>query len=47
MKPQKDGKNYLTDVLDTKDIFRLIESVLNPKAELFKLWLVSLGKERE
>lgn len=46
MKSQKDGKNYLTDVLDTKGIFRLIESVPSPKAEPFKLWLASLGSER-
>ena len=46
MKSQKDGKNYLTDVLDTKGIFRLIESVPSPKAEPFKVWLAQLGKER-
>lgn len=46
MKSQKDGKKYLTDVLDTRGIFRLIESVPSPKAEPFKLWLASLGKER-
>ena len=46
MKSQKDGKNYLTDVLDTEGIFRLIESVPSPKAEPFKMWLASLGKER-
>lgn len=46
MKSQKDGKNYLTDTLDTKDIFRLIESVPSPKAEPFKLWLANLGSER-
>ena len=43
---QKDGKKYMTDVLDTKGIFRLIESVPSPKAEPFKMWLASLGKER-
>ena len=41
-----DGKKYLTDVLDTKGILRLIESVPSPKAEPFKLWLASLGNER-
>jgi len=46
MKSQKDGKQYLTDTLDTKGIFRLIESVPSPKAEPFKMWLASLGKER-
>ncbi|MBR3133436.1 MAG: phage antirepressor protein [Clostridia bacterium] len=46
MKSLKDGKRYLTDTLDTKGIFRLIESVPSRKAEPFKLWLASLGKER-
>lgn len=42
----KDGKRYLTDVLDTEGIFRLIESVPSPKAEPFKLWLAKLGREK-
>ena len=42
----KDGKLYLTDTLDTKGIFRLIESIPSPKAEPFKIWLASLGGER-
>ena len=46
MKSKKDGKSYLTDVLDTEGIFRLIESVPSSKAEPFKLWLAKLGKER-
>jgi hypothetical protein len=46
IKSQKDGKTYLTDVLDTQGILRLIESVPSPKAEPFKLWLASLGDER-
>ena len=46
MKSQKDGKNYLTDVLDTKGILRLIESIPSPNAEPFKLWLAQMGKER-
>ena len=45
-KSKKDGKNYLTDTLDTKGILRLIESVPSPKAEPFKLWLANLGSER-
>ena len=45
MKAQ-DGKFRETDVLDTKGILRLIESVPSPKAEPFKLWLASLGSER-
>ena len=40
MKSKKDGKNYLTDTLDTKGILRLIESVPSPKAEPFKLCYV-------
>lgn len=43
MKSKKDGKNYLTDTLDTKGILRLIESVPSPKAEPFKLWLAKIG----
>lgn len=46
MKSLKDGKNYLTDVLDTKGILRLIESVPSPKAEPFKVWLANVGSER-
>ena len=42
----KDGKFRDTDVLDTEGIFRLIESIPSPKAEPFKMWLASLGKER-
>ncbi len=41
-----DGKIRLRDALDTKGIFRLIESVPSPKAEPFKLWLAGLGSER-
>ena len=46
MKSSKDGKMYKTDVLDTADIFRLIESIPSKKAEPFKMWLANLGKER-
>ena len=42
----KDGKYRETDVLDTKGILRLIESVPSPKAEPFKVWLANLGSER-
>ena len=42
----KDGKNRITDTLDTEGIFRLIESVPSGHAEPFKLWLAKLGKER-
>ena len=41
-----DGKFYNTDVLDTKGILRLIESVPSPKAEPFKLWLANYSKRR-
>lgn len=41
-----DGKFYQTDVADTEQIFRLIQSIPSPKAEPFKLWLAQLGKER-
>lgn len=41
-----DGKMRLTDVADTEQIFRLIQSIPSPKAEPFKLWLAQLGKER-
>lgn len=46
LKSLKDGKMYLTDVLDTNGILRLIESVPSPKAEPFKMWLANLGSER-
>ena len=42
----KDGKYRETDVLDTKGVFRLIESVPSPKAEPFKMWLARLGKQK-
>ena len=38
----KDGKFYKTDVLDTKGILRLIQSIPSPKAEPFKLWLAKV-----
>lgn len=41
-----DGKSYLTDVLDTENILRLIQSIPSPKAEPFKLWLAKIGYER-
>ena len=42
----KDGKMRNADMLDTKGIFRLIESVPSQKAEPFKIWLANLGSER-
>lgn len=41
-----DVKYYNTETLDTKGIFRLIESVPSPKAEPMKLWLANHGSER-
>ena len=41
-----DGKQYLTDVADTENILRLIQSIPSPKAEPFKLWLAKVGYER-
>lgn len=41
-----DGKKRLTDVADTKQILRIIQSVPSPKAEPFKIWLAQIGKER-
>jgi len=41
-----DGKQYLTDVTDTENILRLIQSIPSPKAEPFKLWLAKVGYER-
>lgn len=41
-----DGKYYNQDVLNTKGILRLIESIPSPKAEPFKLWLAQMGNDR-
>lgn len=41
-----DGKNYKTDVLSTKGILRLVQSIPSPKAEPFKMWLAQIGSER-
>lgn len=40
-----DGKSYLTDCANTEGVFRILMSVPSPKAEPFKLWLASLGKQ--
>ena len=42
----EDGKMRLTDVADTEQLFRLIQSVPSPKAEPFKQWLAQVGRER-
>jgi len=41
-----DGKRYNTDVANTKQLLRLIQSIPSPKVEPFKVWLAQLGKER-
>lgn len=41
-----DGKMRLTDVADTEQLFRLIQSVPSPKAEAFKLWIAKVARER-
>ncbi len=41
-----DGKMRITDIADTEQLFRLIQSVPSPKAEPFKLWLAKVGRER-
>jgi hypothetical protein len=41
-----DGKKRLTDVADTEQLFRLIQSIPSPKAEPFKMWLAQVGRER-
>ena len=41
-----DGKRYKTDVANTEQLFRLIQSIPSPKAEPFKVWLAMVGKER-
>lgn len=41
-----DGKNYLTDVADTEQLLRLVQSIPSPKAEPFKQWLARVGYER-
>jgi hypothetical protein len=41
-----DGKFYKTDVADTEQLFRLIQSIPSPKAEPFKLWLAKVAEER-
>jgi len=42
----EDGKMRLTDVADTEQLLRIIQSIPSPKAEPFKLWLATVGRER-
>jgi len=44
--PAPDGKMRYTDVADTEQLFRLIQSIPSPKAEPFKLWMAQVAKER-
>ncbi|MCM1533442.1 MAG: hypothetical protein NC099_02195 [Corallococcus sp.] len=44
--PAADGKMRMTDVLDTKGVLRLVQSIPSPKAEPFKVWLAQVGSER-
>ena len=46
MKSPKDGKSYKTDVVNTRDLLRIIQSIPSPKAEPFKMWLAQVGSER-
>ena len=41
-----DGKRYLTDVADTEQLFRLIQSIPSPKAEPFKQWMAQVAAQR-
>lgn len=41
-----DGKKYLTDVADTEQLLRLIQSIPSPKAEPFKVWMAQIASER-
>ena len=46
MKSPKDGKRYNTDVADTEQLLRIIQSIPSPKAEPFRQWLAQVGRER-
>ena len=46
LKSPKDGKRYNTDVADTEQLLRIIQSIPSPKAEPFKLWLAQVGRDR-
>ena len=41
-----DGKMRLTDVADTEQLFRLIQSIPSPKAEPFKMWMAQVASQR-
>lgn len=44
--PAADGKMRMTDVADTEQVLRIIQSIPSPKAEPFKMWLAKVGAER-
>ena len=46
MKSPKDGKRYNTDVADTEQLLRIVQSIPSPKAEPFRAWLAQIGRER-
>ena len=46
MKSPKDGKRYNTDVADTEQLLRIVQSIPSPKAEPFRTWLAQIGRER-
>ena len=46
MKSPKDGKRYNTDVADTEQLLRIVQSIPSPKAESFRAWLAQVGRER-
>ena len=46
MKSPKDGKRYNTDVADTEQLLRIVQSIPSPKAEPFRDWLAQVGRER-
>ena len=46
MKSPKDGKRYKTDVANTEQLLRIIQSIPSKKAEPFKMWLAEVGRER-
>ena len=46
MRSPKDGKRYNTDVANTEQLLRIIQSIPSKKAEPFKLWLAQIGRER-
>ena len=46
LRSPRDGKRYLTDVADTEQLLRIVQSIPSRKAEPFKLWLAQVGRER-